>query len=117
MHFYFKVFGEMPLTGVDESVKQAILQRNTFENMDVVSSVTTLRSRRGSHVAAMNSGANFFGTISPATAGSGNVLPQANDAGSRRQSRVQFSDLPARDTQTLDLPSTSKAVPGGSSPV
>ena len=114
MHFYFKVFGEMPLTGVDESVKQAILQRNTFENMDVVSSVTTLRSRRGSHVAAMNSGANFFGTISPATAGS---LPQAKDAGSRRQSRVQFSDLPARDTQTLDLPSTSKAVPGGSSPV
>ena len=105
----------MPLTGVDESVKQAILQRNTFENLDVVSSVTTLRSRRGSHVAAMNGGASFFGSPAPAAVGSGNVLPQTHDAGARRQSRVQFSDLPTRET--LDLPSTSKAVPEGSSPV
>lgn len=91
----------MPLTGIDESVKQAILQRSTFENMDVVSSVTTLRSRRGSNLP----GANFFGTNTPDT------------AGSRRHSRVQFTDLPAKDTQTLDLPTSSDAMPGGTSPV
>ena len=83
----------MPLTGIDESVKQAILQRNTFENIELVSSVSTLRSRRSSYVTGVHS------------------------PGSRRQSRVQFSDLPAKDTQTLDLPSTSNGKPGGGSPV
>ncbi|XP_028404973.1 uncharacterized protein LOC114527499 isoform X2 [Dendronephthya gigantea] len=104
-----EVFGEMPLTGIDESVKQAILQRNTFENVDMVNqSVTTLRSRRGSHVP----GANLYGNGTfPTTAGTGS--PGVEN--SRRQSRVQFSDLPARDTQTLDLPGTSNGIPGGSS--
>ncbi|CAB3994118.1 partial [Paramuricea clavata] len=105
-----EVFGEMPLSGIDESVKQAILQRNTFENIDLVSSVTTLRSRRGSHVTGAN-GASFFGSAVPGTAGSGNAAVVHN-AGSRRQSRVQFSDLPA---QTLDLPGSSNGMPGGSS--
>lgn len=98
----------MPLTGVDESVKQAILQKNTFENMDLVSSVTTLRSRRGSHVTA-----NFFSSV-------GVTVEQrnTNNGGSRRQSRVQFSDLPIiKDTQTLDLPGTSNGVLQSESPV
>jgi hypothetical protein len=102
----------MPLSGIDESVKQAILQRNTFDNIDLVSSVTTLRSRRGSHVTGAN-GASFFGSAVPGTAGSDNAAVVHN-AGSRRQSRVQFSDLPA---QTLDLPGSSNGMPGGSSPV
>ena len=108
-----KVFGEMPLTGIDETVKQAILQRNAFEDIDMVNqSVTTLRSRRGSHVP----GTNFYGngTI-PATAGTGS--PAGGNEGSRRQSRVQFSDLPAKDAQTLDLPGTSNGITGGGSPV
>ncbi len=100
----------MPITGIDESVKQAILQRSTLENIDMVSSVTTLRSRRGSHVA----GVSFFG--SPGNASSGNAA-RVHSAGSRRQSRVQFSELPAKDHQTLDLPGTSNGIPGGSSPV
>ena len=106
----------MPLTGIDESVKQAILQRNTFENIDLVSSVTTLRSRRGSHVV----GASFYASnpaASPGTTSPG-MIPSTgvNNTGSRRQSRVQFTELP-KDTQTLDLPGTSSAVPGGSLPV
>jgi hypothetical protein len=96
----------MPITGIDENVKQAILQRSTLENVDLVSSVATLRSRRGSHVA----GASFFTSPLPGSAGSGNA---ADLAGPRRQSRVQFSDLPAKDAQTLDLPGPSNATPEG----
>lgn len=66
----------MPVTGIDETVKQEILRRNTFDGMDGLSSIASLRSRRSSR------------------------------NGSRRQSRVQFDDT-RRESQTLDLPTTS----------
>ena len=100
----------MPITGIDENVKQAILQRSTLENIDLVSSVATLRSRRGSHVA----GTSFFTPNVPSSADSGNAA-SVHVGGARRQSRVQFSDLPAKDTQTLDLPGSSNGMPGGTS--